>query len=41
VVSVLVLEPEILMYDAPATGLDPLATRNVDEMTLEAGSVIK
>jgi phospholipid/cholesterol/gamma-HCH transport system ATP-binding protein len=30
----LVLSPEILMYDEPTTGLDPLATRNVDEMIL-------
>ncbi len=34
----LVLSPEILIFDEPTTGLDPLATQNVDEMILGAAA---
>ncbi len=31
----LIDRPEILLYDEPTTGLDPVATKNVDEMILQ------
>jgi phospholipid/cholesterol/gamma-HCH transport system ATP-binding protein len=37
----LVLSPEILIFDEPTTGLDPLATRNVDDMILAAAARYK
>ena len=31
-----ILNPDIVIYDEPTTGLDPISTQNVDEMILEA-----
>jgi len=36
----IVLEPQIVLYDEPTTGLDPITTENVDQMILEAKAAL-
>lgn len=38
VARALILEPQILIYDEPTTGLDPIAARNVDELIKETAA---
>ena len=37
----LMLDPKIVLYDEPTTGLDPITTDSVDEMILEAAKKFK
>ncbi len=38
VARALILEPQIIIYDEPTTGLDPIAARNVDHLIAETAS---
>lgn len=37
----IILDPKVVLYDEPTTGLDPLTTDNVDNMILEAKEKLK
>ena len=37
----IVLDPKIVLYDEPTTGLDPITTDYVDEMILDAKQKLK
>lgn len=36
-----ILDPQVVLYDEPTTGLDPLTTDNVDQMILDAAKNLK